>query len=536
VLNVKFALFTSSKKHCNYKALRLFIQKSTVVQFETKLNSEEIPASAAPDTTPPTQSQVITSDANHPLAYAADSSDTLPSETTSSQIGTKLNSEATPANVAPDTTPPTQPKIVPPDAEINTAQRNIYGYTRPELLPLRKKRALALFLRGLPIYRLHGDNTEEMIFYETEIEKHDGIFGIPAAQWQNSREHLAITSGNPDAIAESQFIHDSDDTYAVFQLNAQAPETTPYRFKTYEALMIGGLTIDRGNYRLMYKAALPPKPSDTPEGIFMWVNAEKLEGYNARNIAVGDILSIKKDGEISSYYVNGRTFRELISFLGVERKISSPSGTSEGESATAASVAPATPPSSAPPPKPNTSSGGVASEPLTIPQLPPQLFVVPVFRETYAEAKKRAEEYGQSMEMYEQAAAVDLLCAQAIDLAIAESKKDKDSAKRALYDLKTASEIILETYGRMRTEWVLAITVINNPLSHSKPVVAWAEKILEATCLDEDGNISIPGEPPLFRITTKKPLLDGFINRVKAERKRTFTERMESAKNKTQEQ
>ena len=46
--------------------------------------------------------------------------------------------------------------------DIGNSDRNQYGYTRPELLPLTKNRAITFFLHGVTIYLLHKNNTEAM--------------------------------------------------------------------------------------------------------------------------------------------------------------------------------------------------------------------------------------------------------------------------------------------------------------------------------------------------------------------------------------
>jgi hypothetical protein len=98
--------------------------------------------------------------------------------------------DSTPPHTKPETSPtqiiqsipkePFEPPVLkhPPDTSITITDRNQYGYTRPELLPLNKYRALSLFRRDMTVYMLHKDNTETMARYFSDIQNHIGIFGI----------------------------------------------------------------------------------------------------------------------------------------------------------------------------------------------------------------------------------------------------------------------------------------------------------------------------------------------------------------------
>ena len=83
--------------------------------------------------------------------------------------------------------------------ELLTEERDAYGYTYDEMMPLSKKGALALFEYGAPIFLLYEDNTESEVFDRKQISEHDGIFGIEAADWaaMKGRIFAVETSANP---------------------------------------------------------------------------------------------------------------------------------------------------------------------------------------------------------------------------------------------------------------------------------------------------------------------------------------------------
>jgi hypothetical protein len=403
-----------------------------------------------------------------------------------------------------------------PDMKISVKDRSHYGYTRPELLPLTRVRAEALFLRDMNIYLLYKNNTEKMAFYLSDIQTHDGIFGVPHSQWQNSREYIALASGDPDAIAEAEFIYGAGDSFAVFQLkNDKSIE--PFREKTYEHLMAEALSINRNNYRIVFSTPLPHTPSNTPEGIFMWFNAEKPEGYTGRDINVSDILSIYKWGKISSFYINGRSYRELLDFLGIENKkhIHFQKNASGNNASTSTSDS-NTQNKSSPPRTPTIPK-------MEVPQIPKEVDVFPL-------TAIEAEEYGR-MEEYALSLATNIQCCEVIDQAIRESEINKNE-----FDLLTSAENLVMKYGHSRMVWVLGIFILQNQNSFSKNSIAWAKKVLSACGYDDNGNPQIPNEPPTFTLKTNTAILETFIKRLQEvfDRKSPFKERMAKAKKKSQ--
>ncbi|MEG0020522.1 MAG: DNA primase, partial [Oscillospiraceae bacterium] len=60
-----------------------------------------------------------------------------------------------------------------PDPTVSIDDRNTYGYTSDELLPLSKERAAELWELDLTVYLLYEDNTEAMAFDREDIDNHD---------------------------------------------------------------------------------------------------------------------------------------------------------------------------------------------------------------------------------------------------------------------------------------------------------------------------------------------------------------------------
>jgi hypothetical protein len=430
-----------------------------------------------------------------------------------------------------------------PDITINITERNQYGYTRPELLPLTKERAVDLFRRDMTIYLLYKDNTESMAHYLSDIVNHDGIFGIAYGAWQNSREYIALASGNPEARREARFVYDGGDSFAVYQ--TAEPGDSPTVRKSYEELQEKGLTIDRYNYNLVYTASLPDPPSDTPEGIFMWLNAEQLKDYGGRVLTVSDVLSIKKDEIITSYYANGRTFKELLSFIGEEGRrnrrgneiavieqntsqekqepeISISISNSHEKDIIAVSPAKQFTLPIITKTTPSTAQTAAAMQPSST-KTPPALPVIKSDLSLYRASAKEAEEDGTTA-LYELNQRMNNHCAKSIENAIQVHKKD-DSC----YDLKTPAKRLIKIYGRERMMWVLSkhILAVSNKFSEINR--KWAESFIN------DGTGS-GDEIPSFSINTRHAVLEAFINefRTTLNKKSSFNEKMKDAKRKSE--
>jgi len=442
------------------------------------------------------------------------------------------------------TEPPTLQYL--PDTSITIPERNEYGYTRPELLPLNKDRAVSLFRRNMTVYMLNKDNTEVMARYLSDIQNHDGIYGIAYGTWLNSREYIALASGKPEDRLEAKFIYDGGDSFAVYQTE---PDNSPAAYKSYEELETQGFDINRHNYNLVYTAPLPAPPSDSPAGLFMWVNAERLDDYKGRSLSISDVLSIKKDEIITSYYANGRTFKELLSFIGeegrrseriieIEADVMENNSFSVEQNAVYEKQEPQAnistpdkqetiiPPVAEVPPQSQTVQLNTPQSETTAVQTekpPPALPVIKSDLALYRVSVKEAEEHGTT-ELYETNQRMNRHCAKAVTNAIQTHKKGENR-----YDMATPAERLIKTYGAERMMWVLSKHILTASEKFSEVNCSWAKSFIN------DGTGSGDEVPP-FTINIHHAILDVFVNELRAVlgKKPTFNELMKTAKKKSE--
>ncbi|MDU6975413.1 MAG: YodL domain-containing protein [Clostridiales bacterium] len=204
-----------------------------------------------------------------------------------------------------------------PDPAVRIADRNAYGYTADELLPLSKEQAIELWERDLPVFILYQDNTEAMIFDIEEMKEHDGLFGIETADWQTfcnkdkDKDHL------PQQKLETQFLEQPQNAYAIYQLKS-GEDLRDYRFEGMERLSNLGLTVKRDNYELIYTAPLADFDSNKDHSLnklFEQFNINHPADFKGHSLSVSDIVAIKQNGAVTYHYCDSYDFKELPQFL-----------------------------------------------------------------------------------------------------------------------------------------------------------------------------------------------------------------------------
>jgi hypothetical protein len=381
-----------------------------------------------------------------------------------------------------------------PDPVIGFSEMNLYGYTDASMLPLTMPRALELYDSDRPVYLLYTDNSEAMVFERSEIETHDGIFGIERDQWQRTLEYTAMSVVNTEAAKESGLITSSTDMFGIYQLK-DAEELRYHRFASIKQLETDNLAVDRANYDLAYTAPLPPK--ETLDGIYQQFNTDRPKDFTGHSLSPSDVIVIQRGGEVTSHYVDNFGFAELPAFLGDERQQDkAAAGEQTTDKVMSEPVAqrklsemvgiglskPAEQDDKAAPPLPENKNKPVYKQPLEVAKQDGKL-------EAWRESRKLNTE-----------------CAEAIDKSIRANNYELYH-----YDLKSAVKTVTEEYGAGRVAWVLANTVQKQHYDgrYSSSNQAWAK------------GFDIPGDSS-GSVATHPAIVDGFISRFReaaAERK-----------------
>ena len=81
-----------------------------------------------------------------------------------------------------------------------------------------------------------------------------------------------------------------------------------------------GKTPDPEHYEVTYYADLPAMWQDVPnneilEELFQVFNLSRPQDFEGHSLSVGDVIALKRNGEVSVHYVDSIGFKELPGFL-----------------------------------------------------------------------------------------------------------------------------------------------------------------------------------------------------------------------------
>ncbi|MGD9568657.1 MAG: DNA repair protein RadC [Sedimentibacter sp.] len=206
-----------------------------------------------------------------------------------------------------------------PDPDISITDRNSYGYLDDEMLPLSRERAAELFEQDLMVYLLYEDDTESMAFDSEDIDNHSGILGIQRTDWITLQDYEAIKDKEKSSVSEleQRFLKTHNNSFAIYQLKS-GEELRDYRFEGFDRLQDAGLSVDHDNYELIYTAPLTDfneNQNHTLNKLYEQFNINHPADFRGHSLSVSDIIVLKVNGVVSSYYVDSCGFKEKPHFL-----------------------------------------------------------------------------------------------------------------------------------------------------------------------------------------------------------------------------
>lgn len=205
-----------------------------------------------------------------------------------------------------------------PDPKLTISDRDAYGYTENDILPLSKERAVELFEQDVPVYMLYDDNSANMAFDRDDIDGHIGMFGVNREEWDAAREYLELAAGHEltEQELENSFLHNPADAFAIYQLK-HVEQTRDLRFAPLESITAAGMVVDRDNYDLVYTGTLDGNGStdEKLEALFETFNVNRPEDFKGHSLSVSDIVALKQAGAVSFHYCDSAGFSEVPAFM-----------------------------------------------------------------------------------------------------------------------------------------------------------------------------------------------------------------------------
>lgn len=201
-----------------------------------------------------------------------------------------------------------------PDTSVGFLEMYQYGYTDGNtMLPLTKERAMELFMQGVPVFLLYGDNTEAMALDAEDISSHTGVFGVEREEWDAVRGVVTLSE---QADTEKLFLENPQDAFLIYQIR-RGGELDAYRFMNYDYLQSKGVMPERGGYDAIYTGGFMDygNARTNLDMIYQRFNVDHPADFKGHSLSVSDIVALKKDGVVSCHYVDSIGFREIPNFL-----------------------------------------------------------------------------------------------------------------------------------------------------------------------------------------------------------------------------
>ena len=114
---------------------------------------------------------------------------------------------------------------------------------------------------------------------------------------------------------EKDFVQGAGDSYAIYQLKA-VPENHALLFARLSEL---DQPVRQDSYEMVYTGPLPDKQNDDDhtvlEDLFIRFNLQRPEDFHGHSLSVSDVVVLKREDEIRSYYTDSFGFEQLPDFF-----------------------------------------------------------------------------------------------------------------------------------------------------------------------------------------------------------------------------
>ena len=206
-----------------------------------------------------------------------------------------------------------------PDPMLTLDDLEKCGYRDGDMLPLSKERAMELYERDLTVYAVVDGGSAEMLFDREEFDTQAAgtMYAVSREEWEESPEFDALVQDrlNHQEERERAFLSHEGDCFAIYQVAENDPQRL--RFMNMDWLNAHDLSVERGNYDLVYTAPLPETGSmdGRLHKLFEQFNFHRPADFHSPSMSVSDIVAIKRDGVVSCHYCDSVGFQEIPGFL-----------------------------------------------------------------------------------------------------------------------------------------------------------------------------------------------------------------------------
>ena len=223
------------------------------------------------------------------------------------------------STMLPDAPEQTLDEYPMPDPMLTLDDLEKCGYRDGDMLPLSKERAIELYERDLTVYAVVDGGSAEMLFDREEFDTQAAgtMYAVSREEWEESPEFDARVQDrlNHQEERERAFLSHEGDCFAIYQVSENDPQRL--RFMNMDWLNAHDLSVERGNYDLVYTAPLSETGSidGRLHKLFEQFNFHRPADFHSPSMSVSDIVAIKRDGVVSCHYCDSVGFQEIPGFL-----------------------------------------------------------------------------------------------------------------------------------------------------------------------------------------------------------------------------
>ena len=223
------------------------------------------------------------------------------------------------STMLPDAPEQTLDEYPMPDPMLTLDDLEKCGYRDGDMLPLSKERAMELYERDLTVYAVVDGGSAEMLFDREEFDTQAAgtMYAVSREEWEESPEFDARVQDrlNHQEERERAFLSHEGDCFAIYQVSENDPQRL--RFMNMDWLNAHDLSVERGNYDLVYTAPLSETGSidGRLHKLFEQSNFHRPADFHSPSMSVSDIVAIKRDGVVSCHYCDSACFQEIPGFL-----------------------------------------------------------------------------------------------------------------------------------------------------------------------------------------------------------------------------
>lgn len=129
---------------------------------------------------------------------------------------------------------------------------------------------------------------------------------------QDENNPASFRARADDLMRRIENYKELNNTFSIYQLKG-GEETRPYRFEPLDRLGMAGLSVNKGNYDLVYTA--PLSDIDTLEDIYRRFNNDHPKDFTGHSLSVSDVVILRHGDRQTAHYCDSYGFREVPQFI-----------------------------------------------------------------------------------------------------------------------------------------------------------------------------------------------------------------------------